>query len=625
MRIAHFYVITSLLLSVLSLSACGGGGGDADAGTGAGSNTSIAPSPGYTLGRTTFTINAAVNESIGDQRLQVPVSFVSVPNSATIYGRIRFTSDIFTGAYFEYNYASRSLDLVISVKHPHTLAPNTYSEQADIRLCLDANCNTPLASNQQSITLVYNVTRPTGALNPRLSVSATSLSVDSIDIASETSLFELGITLHNMPFQGALTITPSSGIRSAGFAGEFSFTNMRNLYRLPPPRERGIGTYHETIHIRACIDSSCVNELEGSPVTINVTQRVLNELSLVGGHVMRTVPMYHTELLWDAHSRKFYFLIPADNPADDDMVGSYDPATRMHSTPVPVGQYTQGLAISDDGQFLYAGSRTDGAVYRFNLPGLTPSLTIPMGASANGMSRLYPRVISVVPGAPRTIVVGTSALNGQNDAAVAVFDNAVRRSTLLERSSTTYEPFVDAMCFGPSNGRLFGARSTVFAGPGTSDTAIYEMTLTAAGVQLNETTPNIGYMSHDIGRRLHCTPSRVYSDDSRVFDPTTNVVVNPFPNRIEAPSNITLNQPYGKIFGGGALDSTQIRHALRSYDLHSFLETNVLPLPDGVNSTFQRIGSFGTEGVFFAGHAEFQNSRAWGSHLVMVEGAMFGQ
>jgi hypothetical protein len=222
--------------------------------------------------------------------------------------------------------------------------------------------------------------------------------------------------------------------------------------------------------------------------------------------------------------------------------------------------------------------------------------------------------------------VGTSGSNGALDAAVAVFDDAVRRPALLERSTTSYEPFVDAMCFGPADGRLFGARTTIFAGPGASATAIYEMTMTAAGVVLNETTPDIGYAGNSFyGRRLHCTPSRIYSDDSYVFDPITNSVFNRFPNRVPAPINITLNQPYGKIFGGGPLDSIQIRHALRSYDLNSFTESAVLPLPDGVNSGFYRIGSFGSQGVFFEGRAAFQNSRALASHLVMIEGPMFGQ
>lgn len=51
----------------------------------------------------------------------------------------------------------------------------------------------------------------------------------------------------------------------------------------------GSGTYHDTVHVKVCTDSQCANQVQGSPITINVTYTVTgNSVSDAGYAVVPT-------------------------------------------------------------------------------------------------------------------------------------------------------------------------------------------------------------------------------------------------------------------------------------------------------------------------------------------------
>src|SRR5262249_22937741 len=153
----------------------------------------------------------------------------------------------------------------------------------------------------------------------------------------------------------------------------------------------------------------------------------------------------------------------------------------------PAGSNPNVLALSDDGQFLYAGMDGTSTVQRFILPGLTKDISYPLlSSSVTGI--LYARDLQVAPGAAHTTAgsIATSASSPSAQAGIYIFDDAPQRSTI-------------AKGFGPGGGGTalydslqWGVDPTVLYAANNETTGFdfYKLSVTSAGVAQSQDVPN---------------------------------------------------------------------------------------------------------------------------------------
>jgi len=617
MQIGIQYWKVATIVVAISLSACGGGGGGNEGG---GANQT--PAPSFTLGTSRVTLLAAVNQAPPEE-VVVPVNLTAVPDSATLYGRIRISAaeDFIENAFFVYE---PGLKLKLSVNHPSTLAPATYTAQAQLQLCLESSCNAPISGSPATFDITYTVTRPTGALAPRVSMANDVLSLEALPIGIFPKSVSTLIRFENVVRHPVTTITYTGGVESAGESSLTTGSTPFNI-RMRAPNAVGVGRHNEVVTVRVCLDSACVNELEGSPLTVTVNYNVTNRLALEGGHTLELVDIYYSEAVWDPHSHKFYFIEPAQSYIDPDSLGSYNPTTGAR-TSLSLGGRAEALALSSNGQYLYVGVRSNGEIRRFRLPSLAPDISIPLGNAPGTTGRLFARQIAVMPGAPATIAVTTGSIetSASESALVAVFDNAVRRNALVGPATpSSPDTLLEALCWGNSPNQLYGARMEYWPGQPHPRSAMFEMAVSSNGVAIAEITPDITHGSH-VGNRIHCVQNRVYTDGGFVFNPIDNSVTSRYQRLLDSPWALAFDVQGNRIFGGGRDDQGTTLQFIRFYEFGTFNELHTLMFPEEVASIFSDFSRWGSNGLAFGLPGYSPTFRRVSRGMFLMTGPMIG-
>jgi uncharacterized repeat protein (TIGR01451 family) len=114
-----------------------------------------------------------------------------------------------------------------------------------------------------------------------------------------------------------------------------------------------------------------------------------------------------------------------------------DPGTGNVEQSLPTSFTPGKIAITSDGQFLYVGDDTDGAVTRVNIQAWTNDLSFSLGSSEG----LYYNVgdFAPLPGQPHSIAVSMNTWYGNYNPQVAIFDDGISRpNTIGEGGGGTY-------------------------------------------------------------------------------------------------------------------------------------------------------------------------------------------
>ncbi len=201
-------------------------------------------------------------------------------------------------------------------------------------------------------------------------------------------------------------------------------------------------------------------------------------------HQVSSLPV--NDLAWDPHSQLLYLAVPSLAALNRNSITAFDPMTGAFTGSVFAGSEPGVLAVSDDGQYLYAGSFGSTYVRRFRLPQLSADLSIPLGmhvlANQSHNGPVFARQIAVAPGAPGTI--GVVRLNPQNSdglAGMSVHDDHLRRAGIPDYLVSG----VHAMQWGPTPDTLYlGAHLALHRGRMTSDPM--EMTLIGSPLAYND-------------------------------------------------------------------------------------------------------------------------------------------
>jgi hypothetical protein len=598
----------------LILSACGGGGGEGNRGS------STAPS--FTLESHAVTHDATIADLSVQKR--VPITFTGVAAGAPVIATVTYEGQAVAHADVASPITTSSNSaLRVSLPPAVALVPGTYSGAVTISMCLASPCATPLAGSGTRVTVTYNVTRPTGSLAVRVSGPAV-VPMDRLSFFASTEVPAppIDVTFENLNTAPHLEVTHSSNIRTAFINGAATASNARIAAFLPGTNVLSPGIYSESITVKACTESACVNELDGSPFTTVIDHRLTDTLRLSGDNVLKVVPLPSVDFAWNDTLGKFIVAQASTSTAGAGKLVTYDPASGAVSDVASTGVVPFPIQQTDDGQYLYVGDRWGNAIRRFDLPTFALSQTITLGDSAAG-EPLYARDLKSAPNAPRLIAVamgdrGSTRLGNM----LKIFDDgSARPSIVAPVDQTVLDPLIESICW-TGNQQLIGARFEV----GPTGGSLFEMGIDSTGATLTETIPNTIAVRSFERSRLHCAGGLVYSDTGRVFDPGNNSVMTlSIPGT--AASGLLVNETQEKLFVLPGDNGSE--YSFRVFNASTLQQVGELAAMMSPGSGGRRrYGRWGADGIAFSmGAADSGNVPVsiGSQYLVLVRGSFFAQ
>jgi hypothetical protein len=231
------------------------------------------------------------------------------------------------------------------------------------------------------------------------------------------------------------------------------------------------------------------------------------------------------DIKFDSLRNVLYLAVPGSSTTFPNTIAVLDPVSSTVVAQQFAGSNPTNLALSDDGQFLYASVRGSYSVQRFALPALQPEINFGLGSDPN-LGPYYALDVQVAPGAPHTtaISLGTSPiLSPVAQGGVAIYDDATVRPTKAPGWAAATTNLFDALQWGADATALFGANLE------DSGNDFYVLAVTPGGVSLTHDYPGLGnfesHIHYDRSTKL------VYYDGGNVVDPSAGSNVTGFGNQ----------------------------------------------------------------------------------------------
>jgi len=297
------------------------------------------------------------------------------------------------------------------------------------------------------------------------------------------------------------------------------------------------------------------------------------------------------DLVWDGSHQLIYMSVPSLATSNGNSVLALNPMTGSIDSSQFAGSEPDVLAISDDGQFLYAGIDGSSSVQRFSLPDLSPDLDYSLGADPT-FGPYFAVDLSVAPGLPHTtavsrgdFVVSTVAVGG-----MAIYDDDTRRPTVAKSNGSLY----DSLQWG-SDSKVYAINNEI------SSFDFYVLTVDANGVKQasdykQEFSRFYVRMHYDAGSPY------VYTDDGYVINPTNGARVGRFQASGYMVPDSTLNRAF--FLGQTQGQQGSSNFTIESFDLTTFSPVAELVIPN-VQGNPLRFIRWGTSGLAFNDDAGF--------------------
>jgi len=290
-----------------------------------------------------------------------------------------------------------------------------------------------------------------------------------------------------------------------------------------------------------------------------------------------TINIATNDIVYDPFSLRIYASRPSSAVG-----GAGNSLTRIHpftgavETSTFVGSEPGKLAISDNGQYIYAALDGAAAVRRFNVQTGMAEIQFGLGSSSYGPN--LAEDIAVMPGDPGTIAVsrrrpGVSPRHG----GVAIFDNGLMRPT-----TTPDHTGSNRIEFGSDPQRLYGYNNE------TTEFGFRRMDVHAQGVSTLESTRNL---ISGFGVDIRWDDGRIYATSGRVIDAENRTLLGTFATSglVEPDSTV------GRTFFLTGSGSTRTLYA---FDQETFVPLESLTIP-GVSGTPGSLIRWGADGLAF--------------------------
>ena len=225
-----------------------------------------------------------------------------------------------------------------------------------------------------------------------------------------------------------------------------------------------------------------------------------------------------------------YELYAAVNPPSGPAIVVMDSRTGDTLRTVATPQLATPLAVSDDGQFLYAGLGASGSIRRYAIPAMTSNLDFPIGVDQAGQP-LEPYDIRVAPGNAHTVAVTRTYQNTIPwDYGLAVYDDGVARAGTIGDAVPLAGVHPDGALWSADGTKIYSLSMI------TTTPRYYESAVSANGVALQSEIPlpeerSFGFPLTDLRfaySSYQMAGGRLYSSTGTIFDPQRRAQLGAF-------------------------------------------------------------------------------------------------
>src|SRR5688572_19451583 len=226
---------------------------------------------------------------------------------------------------------------------------------------------------------------------------------------------------------------------------------------------------------------------------------------------IRVVNLTTNDLLFNPQTQQLHATVPSSAGSTGNSITEINPLDGTVGQSTFIGSEPNKIALSGDGQVLYASLDGAGAVRRFDIPTHTAGLQFSLGSEPFGGSPFLAADVAVAPGNSNVVAVSrTRPFVSPPGSGVAIFDNGVQRPT----TSPGHSDSAAFLAFSATDATLYG--SPLFGG------GLQTLSIDASGVTLASTTP------FPVGGDIQFQNGLVYSSTGRVVNPSTNTLLGTF-------------------------------------------------------------------------------------------------
>jgi hypothetical protein len=547
---------------------------------------------------------------------------IASPTGAAPTATVTFTVGRFPAAGVYYGYAAVGGAVTgVAISFDPTIGPNgarngtvqlqfdppymqgsgTHASTVSLLMCLDAQCQTPVAGSPQTIAATYTVTGDQ-APQANWTVTPNTLGLESPSNGPTLSA-TLDVSGFNLPPYGAyLFVRQSSGgiIQGINFdnvSDSDSYVQTTVTLNLTSPAELGPGIYNDNLTVLVCYDPACAQQAVGSPWMIPLSYSV--DASEGSEFQARVLPISATAIAADPSGKNLYVATYAGQGAPPALV-KIDPASGATLGTAVLPGLAQQVVISADGNYAYVDvdiqMEQSWQIERVNLSTMAIDEEILFNQLFTNITDL-----SVSPLSPHTIGAAIYYQSGGSQIEeLEVFDDAAARPDVL--SETLALGSYPAQYFQWSTD---GATIFIVGASYGQDSGLLQSTVSSAGLAPAATILQPAYGDGIVGQ-FHSMGGLLYFDSGDVIDPSKGAIVGQYVMRtpssaIAAPNfsaNVLPDASTGKTFAV-YLDTTTNgeNNTLQSFSLAQFGPLMIVRSPVSLSSPVR----WGTDGLAFMG------------------------
>lgn len=429
------------------------------------------------------------------------------------------------------------------------------------------NCTAPIENNIVCIlTINFTPQAPgtrTGTLtvasndpaNPQVVLNLTGVGVSAFPVPTLTSMGRSTVAIGSTNltiFVSGANFFPTSVVHIAG-----------------EPQKT---TYQGATLLSFAVDPALLNAMSELPVT------VVNPAPGGGESAPLTLTVYrqlnlNPSFVVSVPSRKLlYASIPASSATNPNTVIAIDPETGATQTPIIVGNDPRGLAVSDDGSFLFVAAQGAQVIQRINLSTGQIDRTFQYPSNSLVLDRPFRATMQVVPGTQTSLLV-FFADNNSFGGVMELFNDGGLVSSVPDLTQ-----FFDGV--GVSD-FAFTDAGTVYSLPFTLANPFFNVfTIDATGLHFTPVTgTNVGG-NNTTGQEMISDGKLLYTGAGQVWDPVARTQVGSFPVTAINPTSfpnlhdMTMDTAAGQFFM--VADQISAGVGLTAYDLKSLTSTGTL-------------------------------------------------
>jgi uncharacterized repeat protein (TIGR01451 family) len=311
----------------------------------------------------------------------------------------------------------------------------------------------------------------------------------------------------------------------------------------------------------ATLTASATSDTTDSNQTNNVTRLNISVGRAPGADSVTVISQVTSDIGWDAAANRIVASVPNAQWELGNSLLSFNPLSGAFDSPIATGTEPDKLAVSANGQYVYAGLDADSSIQRVDISNRVADLKFPTGYD-------YVSDIAVLPNNAHAVVATAHST-------LAVYDDGVQRSNAI--GPTEYNQNYFLALSSPSNCYE------------TYPTGFRQITIDAGGAALLSDTRDTVVTYPDW--EIHYGAGRMFTPGGRVFDPAagTNIATVPYSGLV-APDQTDWRVFY--LTGGGSTWSLNALDITNLQLINSVSITNVQGSPT-------RLIRWGTDGLAF--------------------------